>query len=234
MADYRIVRLQVQRGPVKVGTAPMRRYRPASIVPVDRVVAGPRGVHGLTADGEEILDVHHQDHPQSRDPKGRAGILFIGTGDYLALRERYGDHVVDGIAGETMLLDAPNGLARLSLPEVVTVSTAEGPLELRGVRAHQRQLPVELDLDAAVLLRRAQVRDRKGDHVEQVAPIGAGMNCSRLDPREVEKIGDQPGEAIGLLLDRFDQGRAVLGSGALLSQTRGRGPDRGQRRAQVM
>jgi len=134
MADYRIVRLQVQRGPVKVGTAPMRRYRPASIVPVDRVVAGPRGVHGLTADGEEILDVHHQDHPQSRDPKGRAGILFIGTGDYLALRERYGDHVVDGIAGETMLLDAPDGLARLSLPEVVTVSTAEGPLELRGVR----------------------------------------------------------------------------------------------------
>ena len=31
----------------------------------------------------------------------------MGTGDYVALRERYGDHVVDGIAGETMLLDAP-------------------------------------------------------------------------------------------------------------------------------
>src|SRR6476619_5092143 len=124
MADYRIVRLQVQRGPVKVGTAPMRRYRPASIVPVDRIVAGPRGVRGLTADGEEILDVHHQDHAQSRDPKGRAGILFMGTGDY----------VVDGIAGETVLLDAAGGLAPLRLPSVVTVTTVDGPLQLRDVR----------------------------------------------------------------------------------------------------
>ena len=73
MADYRIVRLQVQRGPVKVGKAPMRSYQPSAIVPVDRIVAGPRGVRGLTADSEEILDVYHQEHAQSRDPKGRAG-----------------------------------------------------------------------------------------------------------------------------------------------------------------
>jgi acetolactate synthase regulatory subunit len=134
MADYRIVRLQVQRGPVKVGKAPMRSYQPSAIVPVDRIVAGPRGVRGLTADGEEILDVHHQDHAQSRDPKGRAGILFMGTGDYVALRERYGDHVVDGIAGETVLLDAAGGLAPLRLPSVVTVTTVDGPLQLRDVR----------------------------------------------------------------------------------------------------
>ncbi|HEY5881755.1 MAG TPA: hypothetical protein VIU11_22790 [Nakamurella sp.] len=134
MADYRIVRLQVQNGPVKVGRAPLRSYRPAAIVQVDRIVAGPRGVHGLTAAGGEILDVHHQDHPQTRDPKGRAGILFMGTGDYVALRKRYGDHVVGGIAGETVLLDAPAGLAPLSMPPVATVSTAEGPLVLRDVR----------------------------------------------------------------------------------------------------
>jgi hypothetical protein len=50
------------------------------------------------------------------------------------MRDRYGDHVLDGIAGETMLLDAPDGLAQLTLPDVVTVSTADGPLELRDVR----------------------------------------------------------------------------------------------------
>ncbi len=134
MADYRIVRLQVQRMPVKVGKAPMRRYQPISIVPVDHIVAGPHGVRGVTADGEEILDVHHQDHPQSRDPKGRAGILFMGTGDYARLRDRYGHHVVDGIAGETVLLDAPAGLAGQDLPPVVTVSTATGALRLLEVR----------------------------------------------------------------------------------------------------
>ncbi len=134
MAEHRIVRLQVQREPVKVGRAPLRTYRPEAIVPVDRLVAGPRGVRGVTGDGEEILDVHHQDHPRSRDRRGRAGVLFMGTGDYVALRARYGEHVVDGIAGETVLLDAPAGLARLGLPPVVTVFTADGPVELRDVR----------------------------------------------------------------------------------------------------
>lgn len=135
MAEYRIVRLQVQRGPVKVGRAPLRHYGPEAIVPVDRLVAGPRGVRGVTADGEDIVDVHHQDHPQSRDRRGRAGLLFMGTGDYLALRARYGEHVVDGIAGETVLLDAPSGLARLGLPPAARIFTADGPLELHDVRA---------------------------------------------------------------------------------------------------
>ena len=132
--DFRIVRLQVQNGPVKIGRAPLRQYEPAAIVPVSRINAGPRGVHGITDDGELILDVHHQDHPRSRDRKGRAGILFMGTGDYRALRERYGDHLVDGIAGETVLLDAPDGLAGRTLPKTVIVSTAAGPLELHAVR----------------------------------------------------------------------------------------------------
>jgi hypothetical protein len=134
MTDYRIVRLQVQRAPVKVGKAPQRSYQPAAIVPVTTLQAEPRRVRGFTAEGKVVLDVHHRDHPESRDRKGKAGILFMGTGDYVALRERYGDHVVDGIAGETVLLDAPDGLAGGGLPPTVTVLTAGGPLDLHGVR----------------------------------------------------------------------------------------------------
>ena len=134
MTDYRIVRLQVQRTPVKIGKAPLRVYQPAAIVSVGRLVAGPQGVSGVTDDGEVILDVHHQQHPQSRDRKGVGGILFMGTGDYAVLRKRYGDHVTDGIAGETMLLDAPAGLAGRDLPAVVSITTATGPVKLHGVR----------------------------------------------------------------------------------------------------
>ena len=134
MTDYRIVRLQVQRSPVKIGKAPLRVYEPAAIVSVGSIAAGPQGVSGIADDGEVILDVHHQQHPQPRDRKGVAGILFMGTGDYAALRERYGDHITDGIAGETMLLDAPDGLAGRDLPAIVTITTAAGPLELHGVR----------------------------------------------------------------------------------------------------
>jgi hypothetical protein len=133
--DFRIVRLQVQRGPLKIGRAPLRHYEPAALVPVTSIKAGPRGVHGVTDNGEVVVDVHHQDHPATRDRKGRAGILFMGTGDYVALRRRYGDHVTDGIAGETMLLEVPDGLAGLDLPDTATVKTASGPLRLTAVRA---------------------------------------------------------------------------------------------------
>jgi hypothetical protein len=133
--NFRIVRLQVQRGPVKIGKAPLRYYEPKALVPVVRIKAGPRGVRGITDEGEQVLDVHHQDHPQSRDRRGRAGILLMGTGDYIALRARYGDHLVDGIAGETILLDAPDGLAARDLPTTVTVNTAAGPVQLNDVRA---------------------------------------------------------------------------------------------------
>lgn len=134
MADHRIVRLQVQRQPVKDGKAPLRRYEPSPLVSVSALLADERGVRGVLADGETVLDVHHQDHPRSRDRKGRAGFVFMGTGDYDVLRSRYGDHLVNGIAGETMLLDAPDGLAGRDLPAVVTVVTADGPLELHAVR----------------------------------------------------------------------------------------------------
>jgi hypothetical protein len=134
VTDYRIVGLAVQREPMKIGKAPLRSYEPAALVPVTSLLAEPRGVQGVTADGAVVLDVHHRDHPKSRDRKGKAGILFMGTGDYAALRERYGDHVVDGIGGETVLLDAPDGLAGGGLPRTVTVLTADGQLELHGVR----------------------------------------------------------------------------------------------------
>ena len=124
MTDYRIVRLQVQRSPAKAGKAPLRFYDPSSLVSVGSIEAGPQGVTGVADDGEKIIDIHHQQHPKSRDRKGRAGILFMGTGDYAALRERYGDHVADGIAGETVLLDAPDGLAGQDLPDTVTITTA--------------------------------------------------------------------------------------------------------------
>jgi hypothetical protein len=157
--DYPIIALQVQSGPVKPGRAPLRVYDPAVIVRVLSINAGPRGVQGITAKGQTVLDVHHQDHPKSRDRKGKAGILLMGTGDYHALRDRYGDHVVDGIAGETVLLDAPDGLAGRTLPTTVTVTTATGSLELHAVRAAApcvefsrfclRQ-PVSRDVDEAV------------------------------------------------------------------------------------
>ena len=60
------------------------------------------------------------------------------------------------------------------------------------------------------------------------------MNRPGLDPGEVEQVSDQSGKAIRLGLDRVDQRDPIIGGGSLLAQPGRRGPDRRERRAQVV
>ncbi|MTD15312.1 hypothetical protein GIS00_15320 [Nakamurella sp. YIM 132087] len=131
---FPIVRLQVQTEPLKVGRAPLRRYDPTPIESVPRLEISERGVIGLGRGLGRLVDVHHQDHERTRDARGNGGVTVMGTGDYVALRERYGEHLVEGIAGETILVDAPDGLAGLPVPESISVVTAAGSLPLVQVR----------------------------------------------------------------------------------------------------
>ncbi len=125
---FTIVRLQVQRAPVKVGGRP-RRYDPASVVTVPAVEVSEDGCVGLGEGPEErVLDVHHRGHPQTRDPNGQGGVTVMGTGDYLHLRAAYGPHLDDGAAGETILVDAPQGLAGRMPGDTFVVHTSTGPL----------------------------------------------------------------------------------------------------------
>jgi hypothetical protein len=131
---YTIVRLQVQTEPLKVGRAPYRRYEPAAIEAVHRIEMSPLGVTGLAERLGSVVDVHHVDHPRTRDQKGEGGLSVMGTGDYLRLRSRYGDHMTEGIAGETILVDAPDGLAGRDMPPELTLVTAQGSIPVTDVR----------------------------------------------------------------------------------------------------
>ena len=135
---FPIVRLQVQAEPLKVGRAPLRRYDPSPIESVPRLEITPTGVFGLRRGAIDrfgaIVDVHNVEHPQSRDRKGTGGVSVMGTGDYASLRARYGDHLTEGIAGETILVEAPDGLARLSMPSEISIVTGTGTITLTSVR----------------------------------------------------------------------------------------------------
>lgn len=127
-----VVGLFVQRQPVKQGRAPLREYRTDDIVAVPGLTVDADGVIGHPTEGDAVLDVHHRLHPQSRDRRGRAGISVMATGDYDWLRARYGDHLVDGAAGCTLLVDGP-GLAGRDLGAGLEVHTSDGVLALSGV-----------------------------------------------------------------------------------------------------
>jgi hypothetical protein len=99
-----IVRLQVQQASLKVGGPPRRRYDPGPIQFVPALVMTEAGVCGLAENGEMVSDVHHRDHPASKNRDGVNGISVGFTSHYHAMRERFGGHLSDGIAGENILI----------------------------------------------------------------------------------------------------------------------------------
>ena len=99
-----IVRLQVQSESLKVGSAPRRRYDPAPLRSVPALTLTVDGVEGWTAEGDAVPDVHNRTHPASKNRDGTNGISLGFTSHYRTMRERFGDHLSDGIAGENILV----------------------------------------------------------------------------------------------------------------------------------
>ena len=128
-----IVRLQVQKSSLKVGSKP-RRYDPAPIRSVPAMSLSPAGVVGLEENGETIIDVHHHDHPASKNRGGENGISLGFMSHYLAMRQRFGPHLTDGIAGENILIAVDRQFQEEDLVSGVLIDGNDGRrLELRPV-----------------------------------------------------------------------------------------------------
>ncbi len=128
-----VVRLQVQESSLKVGNKP-RRYDPLPIQSVPAISLSAAGVVGLTENGESIVDVHHREHPSSKNRSGENGISLGFTAHYLAMRRRFGQHLRDGIAGENVLIEVDRQFPVKDLANgVVVEGTAGIRLELRPV-----------------------------------------------------------------------------------------------------
>jgi hypothetical protein len=134
----KIVRLQIQRSPLKVGEKPNRRYDPSALLAVDELTLTPDGalaVRGL-AEGGTLLDVHHVGHPETRNNEGINDLSVGFTTHYTAMRERFGDHLEDGCAGENILIETL-GLIELSALEgglVIRSANGAPPIWLRDFR----------------------------------------------------------------------------------------------------
>lgn len=99
----RVALLQVAPVVPKFAGPTHELYDPAPLRTVDHVLLSERGVIGVTGHGEQIMDVHHVDHPQSRF-RGANGVSVGFTGHYAALRDQFGAHMVDGCAAENILM----------------------------------------------------------------------------------------------------------------------------------
>jgi hypothetical protein len=122
-----IVRLQIQRMPIKVkGTA----YLPEWILPVERAAVDTAGMLGWH-EGSWIVDAHNKTHPSRRG--GARRTLSVGfTGHYTAMSERFGNAPL-GIAGENIIVDGP-ALWLSDLGDGLVVETSEEDVFLERPR----------------------------------------------------------------------------------------------------
>jgi hypothetical protein len=98
-----IVRLQIQRSPLKVGEKPHRKYIPDPIASVETLLITRLGITARV-DGGETFDVHHRAHPSTKNADGRNGISIGFTSHYAEMRRRFGPHLWDGCAAENILV----------------------------------------------------------------------------------------------------------------------------------
>jgi hypothetical protein len=122
-----IRRLQVQTTSLKVGERPHRSYDPAGICVVPKLSIAESGVIGWSDAGERIDDVHHRDHPATKN-RGNNAISVGFTSHYAEIREAYGEHVADGIAGENILIEQDQLIGEEDLSNGIAIETAGGSL----------------------------------------------------------------------------------------------------------
>lgn len=81
-------------------------YDESRRVEVDQLLINNKGIEATTPDGMHILDIHHLDHPDKEYDDD--DLVCIGfTSHYDKMRERFGEHMVYGSAGENIIIEFP-------------------------------------------------------------------------------------------------------------------------------
>ena len=118
-----ITLLQIQRSSLKIELSTTSYYDPSPLVVVEHLLLSPQGVIGVTASGIEIMDIHHEQHPDSRNHKGINGLSLGFTSHYQAMRSKLGSHVVNGIAGENIVVESSTSHSLADLGERLAIQT---------------------------------------------------------------------------------------------------------------
>ena len=121
-----ITQVQIQRASLKAGARPHAYYDPAPLLVVEQLLIAPEGVVGITSGGERIVDVHNLAHPASKSRQGSNGISIGFTSHYHAMRERFGAHLDDGIAGENILVESDRVFSLDQLDGQLAIETSQG------------------------------------------------------------------------------------------------------------
>lgn len=125
-----IIRLQVQQDSLKTGQRPLQTYSPfPHLTSVQALRLNADGVVGIDEGGNILPDVHNATHPASKF-RGENGISVGFSGHYAAIRERFGDHLPNGIAGENMLVDCAEPISLDMIGNGIVIVSDRGEVRI--------------------------------------------------------------------------------------------------------
>jgi hypothetical protein len=97
--------VQIQPSGLIIETPSGYFYDVSRRVEVDQLHITTLGIEAITPGGEHVLDIHHISHPDKTYDND--DLVCIGfTSHYEAMRARFGEHMVDGSAGENIIIES--------------------------------------------------------------------------------------------------------------------------------
>jgi hypothetical protein len=121
----RIKQVQVQRSSLKPGKRLSRYYDPAPLLIVESLELTPDGVFGITTNGNRVIDVHHRNHPMTHNRHRTNGVSLGFTSHYKTMRTQFGEHMVDGCAGENILIETDAIITLSALGNKLAIQSEE-------------------------------------------------------------------------------------------------------------
>ena len=116
--------VQIQRYSMKKRVNDDTQYDTTPLQKVDKLWLSDMGIMGI-ADDTVMVDVHNVHHPGSRY-RGDNKISFGFLPNYVAMRDKFGEHLVDGIAGENIMIDVDGELPSDILDKTWILEKADG------------------------------------------------------------------------------------------------------------
>src|SRR6266571_3612450 len=138
----RIVRLQIQRASLKTGEKPTRVYDPTPLLAVDRLAVGPDGALGEGSDGSWLVDVHHRAHPRTKNADGAHGVSLGFTSHYALMRDRFGERITLGCAGENIIVETECRMVFADMERGVALLAPHDAPALGGMRPYLEEAPI--------------------------------------------------------------------------------------------
>jgi hypothetical protein len=100
----RVKLVQLQPSGLIIETGSGYFYDATRRLEVDRLEITSLGIEATNQEGEHVLDIHHISHPDKAYDND--DLVCIGfTPHYEAMRAHFGEHMVDGIAGENIIIE---------------------------------------------------------------------------------------------------------------------------------